>query len=241
MTEKQVQKYDYQNTMPAVLIEKAISGSADLDKLEKLLALQERWERNEAKKAYVSAMTNFKANPPKINKDKRVDFTSQKGRTSYDHASLANVCDKISSALSEHGLSVAWSTQQYNGDPNIYVTCTITHECGHSESTTLNAAPDNTGNKNPIQAVGSTISYLERYTVLALTGLATHDMDNDGMHLEDIEKISEKHLADLRALIEEVGADEVKFIKFLKLKSLEDMPDSLYDKAVKELERKRNK
>ena len=37
---------------PAFVISQAISSGADLDKLEKLLALQERWEANEAKKAY---------------------------------------------------------------------------------------------------------------------------------------------------------------------------------------------
>ena len=147
--------------------------------IEKMMGLQERFEANEARKAYHMAMSLFKHRPPDIGKDKSVSYTVPgKGTTSYKHASLANVTNKINSALSEHGLSAAWKTEQNNG--NVTVTCTITHKQGHSENTSLTAAPDTTGSKNSIQAIGSTISYLERYTILALTGLATHDMDDDG-------------------------------------------------------------
>jgi hypothetical protein len=39
---------------------------------------------------------------------------------------------------------------------------------------------DATGNKNPVQQIGSTVTYLQRYTLLAATGLATSDSDDDG-------------------------------------------------------------
>src|SRR3990167_9321834 len=52
---------------PSQMIEMAVAGKADLEQLEKLLALQERWEANEARKAYHKAMAEFKANPPQIN------------------------------------------------------------------------------------------------------------------------------------------------------------------------------
>lgn len=158
---------------PADLIRQAISGGTDLDKLEKLLNLQERWENNEAKKAYHRAMTAFKANPPDIEKDKKVAY----GGTKYAHASLSNVTKKINEALSKHGLSSSWSLTQ-NGI--ISVTCKITHEQGYSEETTISAPADVSGSKNAIQSIGSTVSYLERYSLLALTGLATRDIDDDG-------------------------------------------------------------
>ena len=163
---------------PSDIIQLAVTQGADLEKLEKLMELQERYEANEAKKKYTEAMAAFKANPPEIMKDRHVRYQTSKGVTEYKHSSLANVTDKINKALSTNGLSAGWSTKQ-DGD-NITVTCTITRWEGHSESTSLTAKPDMSGAKNAIQAIGSTISYLERYTVLALTGLATHDMDDDG-------------------------------------------------------------
>jgi hypothetical protein len=171
------QPQEIQGNSPADMIRMAVQGKADLTSLEKLLELQERYEANEARKEYHRAMADFKANPPKIGKDKKVGYSTQKGNVGYSHASLANVTEKISTELSKHGLSASWSTKQ-NGQ--VMVTCKITHIKGHSEETTLAAPSDTSGSKNPIQAIGSTITYLERYTLLALTGLATFDMDDDG-------------------------------------------------------------
>src|SRR5690606_35194749 len=119
------------------------------------------------------------------------------------------------------------------------VTCVITHELGHSERTTLSAAPDESGGKNSIQAVGSTVTYLQRYTLMAATGLAAKDMDDDGRKAEPAETITAKQLADLEALIEEVKADKAAFLKLCKLEKLEDMPAAKYPGAVKRLEAKR--
>ena len=175
---------------PADLIIQAIHGQSDLEKIEKLLELQERWEANEARKAYHEAMSIFKKNPPSIGKDRKVEYKVAGGTTRYFHASLANVTEKINSALAIHGLSASWVTNQVNNV--IKVTCKITHKLGHSETTELSAMPDTSGAKNSIQAIGSTVSYLERYTVLALTGLATHEMDTDATIQAPIAEPQEK-------------------------------------------------
>lgn len=155
-------------------------GPPDLQSMERLMALQERWEANEARKAYHAAMAEFKRNPPKIIKDKHVKFTSTKGVTEYDHATIGNVVRQIIESLAQHDLSHSWSTEQVEGG-QVAVTCTITHKAGHSESITLKAGRDESGGKNAIQALGSAITYLQRYTVLAITGLAVEDgSDDDG-------------------------------------------------------------
>ncbi len=100
------------NTSPAEMIKMALAGGADLDELAKFLSLQQQWEAGEAKKAYNKAMAAFKENPPHIEKDKKVGYTTQKGKVGYSHASLANVVDKITAGLSKHGLSASWKTKQ---------------------------------------------------------------------------------------------------------------------------------
>jgi len=158
----------------------AANSGLDIAKLREFFDLQKDWEANEARKAYVEAMAAFKANPPEIIKDKHVAFKDVK----YDHASLANVCNTINQALSQHGLTAAWVTEQ--GDKGgITVTCTITHIFGHKEQTSLTALADKSGSKNDIQAIGSTVTYLQRYTILALTGLATAEQDDDGKGADD--------------------------------------------------------
>ena len=151
----------------------------DVDKLEKLFEIQERWEANEARKAYHQAMADFKANPPEILKDKKVSFkNNDQTTTSYSHATLHNVTSVINAELSKHGLTASWTTGQ--SDKGVSVTCRITHIMGHSEETTLVAPADGSGKKNSIQAIGSTVTYLERYTLFAITGIAGKDQDDDG-------------------------------------------------------------
>ena len=172
MNDNEIQKNESPLMAAAELVK--ANGNMEVGKLKELLDLQERWDAGQAKKAYVQAMSDFKENPPEIIKDRTVGYKDVK----YSHASLHNVTTKINSELSKHGLTASWVTSQANG--SIKVTCKITHIMGHSEETCLIAPPDNTGSKNAIQAIASTVTYLERYTLLALTGRATADQDDDG-------------------------------------------------------------
>ena len=173
---------------PGDLLRIALESGADLDRLERLMKMQQEWEAQQARKAYVAAIATFKKNPPKILKDKRVLFTSAKGTTDYMHATLGGVTQPIIEGLAAVGISHRWDVLQPDGGM-IQVTCILTHEAGHSESVTMRAGRDDTGGKNNIQQVASTITYLERYTLLSITGLATHDMpDDDGAGSEPAEK-----------------------------------------------------
>lgn len=157
--------------MLAIMTQRGVS-MADL---KDLVTLAKDWEANEARKAYVNAMSAFKAEPISILKSKGVNIP---GGAQFKHATLADVVDGVVATLAKHGLSHKWITDQQ--DRAISVTCVITHKLGHSESATLVAPPDDSGKKNGIQQIASTVTYLERYTLMAVCGLAAKDMDNDG-------------------------------------------------------------
>jgi hypothetical protein len=163
---------------PMQMLQMAVEQNADLDKMQQLMALQERWEANEARKAYTAAMSAFRAECPII--DKTRDGHNNK------YAGLAETIEQIKGILSTHGLSHAWKISQQ--DKTISVTTCITHQQGHQECTSISASPDTTGSKNGIQAIASTITYLERYGFFALLGLASKEMDDDGVDA-DIEWI----------------------------------------------------
>ena len=90
---------------PMQMLQLAVEKGASVDQLERLMALQERYEANEAKKEFVQAMTRFKESPVIIQKTATGDFSSAKGRTHYKHATLAAVCDDIGPELSRVGIS----------------------------------------------------------------------------------------------------------------------------------------
>lgn len=170
---------------PDTLLALAVQQGASIEQLERLMALKERHEANEARKAFHEAMAGFKAEPPAIFKDKHVKYANSKGGfTEYDHATLGNVVKTVIAAMGRHGLSHSWSTAHLEGG-RVRVTCKVTHKLGHSDEVSLEASRDDSGGKNNIQALGSAISYLQRYTLLAITGLATEDdPDDDGAGAE---------------------------------------------------------
>lgn len=219
-----------QMTMPQVM-QLAIKEKAGVETIEKMMELQERYEANEARKAYHVAMTAFKADPPQIDKDASVKY----GQTAYKHATLANVTSKINKALSGHGLSASWQTEQK--EKGITVICKITHILGHSESTPLTAPADSSGAKNNIQAIGSTITYLERYTLLSLTGLATSEMDDDGAGSE-AEYISEDQLVTINEYFDVLDVDVKKFKAFMKVEDVSEILKKNYNKAISALKEK---
>lgn len=167
------------DTSPSGMLAYAMRQGADMEQISRLMDLKDRWEAGEARKAFVAAMAAFKSEPLTIIKDKHVQFQTSKGVTVYDHATIGNVTAVIVSALAKHGFSHKWEPTQADG--KITVLCKITHSQGHSETTTMTASADDSGGKNSIQAIASTVTYLQRYTLLAATGLATSDQaDDDG-------------------------------------------------------------
>ncbi len=160
---------------PMAMIAAAVAKGVDTDQLTKLMDLQERWEKNEARKAFADAMVAFKAEDIAIEKNKDVHHN---GKFMYSHATLDNVCRQIISALQKHGISHNWRVDQSEG--RVKVSCVLRHRMGHEEAVTLEGAPDTSGAKNAIQAMASTVSYLQRYTLLASTGLAAGIDDTDG-------------------------------------------------------------
>lgn len=167
-----------QHPTPAMLLQMAVQQGADLDKLERLMALQERWEATEARKAFDAAFAAFKAQAVRIVKNRLVNNGPLSGKR---YAELFSVVNAVTPALSANGLSSSWKITRDEKDW-IEVTCTIKHTAGHSESVSMGGPPDVGGAKNPIQARASTVSYLERYTLKAITGLSEQDDDDDGGH-----------------------------------------------------------
>lgn len=163
---------------PMAFIATAVANNAGIDTLERLMTLQERWEANTNKKAFNAAMADFRGEVPDIGKDASVAYETDRGVTSYNHASLDHICHQINPVLSKFGLSFNWSDPKQEGGL-LHVTCRVSHRLGHTEGTTLVSALDTSGGKNAIQSLGSTSSYLSRYTLVMALGLSTGE-DDDG-------------------------------------------------------------
>jgi hypothetical protein len=227
---------------PMAMIDRALISGAAPETLEKLLALQERWEASQGRKAFDEAMASAKAEIPTIRKNRTVDFTSGKGRTHYRHEDLAEIAATINPILGKHGLSYRY---RVNSEANVIsVTCIVSHRLGYSEETTLSGRPDDSGNKNSLQQVGSTLTYLQRMTLKAALGLAASEDDDgaaSGKTTQELRTISKEQIATILSLIDETETDTEQFCRLGKIEAIPDMLAADFDDAVRLLNQKKAK
>ena len=207
---------------PMQAIVYAIEKGIPAEQLSQLMKLSDHYEDREAKKAFVRAMAEFKRNPPRIIKDIQVSF----GNTNYSHADISKASDLIGVELLKHGLTHHWETSSLDNGMT-RVACIITHVDGYSEESSMQAASDSSGSKNPIQAAGSTVSYLQRYTLLTAVGIVAQGVDNDGRApSQETEFITSEQVNQIDDLIEEHSLDKGLFLKWAKVEKLKDIPAS---------------
>jgi len=228
---------------PMGVIDRALASNATPETLAKLLDLQERYEAGVARKAFNHAMAAVKAEIPVIQKNREVGFAHKSGGgdTNYRHEDLGQIARTIDPILAKHGLSYRYRTSSEIGHP-VSVTCIVSHQDGHSEENTLHAGRDDSGKKNSIQQIGSTITYLQRYTLKAALGLAS-SYDNDGADADatDLAWVTKEQAEKLRTLAEEAGADIPKLCQYLNVSSIPDLYAKDYQRAVSAIEAKRRK
>ncbi len=218
------------------LIEIAIAQNADIDKLEKLMALQERYDAKNAKAAYLSAVSLFQANCPKIKKLK--DGHNSK------YATLEDIIEQVKDVLFKAGLSYSFSQTQ--DAQQITVSCHLSHVDGHTETVSLTSDHDKSGGKQPIQALASAVSYLRRYTFTGVTGIVPSDEDSDG-RIESgkvVEHCDSSQVIEINELLDKTGLDANTFGGFINTRlginasSFSQYTKEQADFAIKQLEAK---
>jgi hypothetical protein len=213
---------------PMDMLSHAVERGADLDMIEKLMNLQERWEASQARKAFDEAISAAKADIPPIER-------TGKGHNDKRYATFAAIARVVDPIISRHGLSYRFRTSQ--GD-RISVTCILSHKSGHFEETTLSGPPDASGSKNAIQAIGSTLTYLQRYSLVQMLGLAAADDDDGktGAATEDYVpppgSISPDQAENIREQLRLKNCAEKAFLQWAKQKRIEDIPADLYEPCM---------
>jgi hypothetical protein len=177
---------------PMAMLSMAVAKGMSPETIKGFMDLQERWEKGQAERAYNEAFAAFKAEAVSVIRNKAVTDGPLRGKS---YAELFAVVDAVTPALSKHGLSASWKVTKDERDW-IEVTCYLKHAKGHFEAVSFGGPPDAGGAKNAIQARASTKTYLERYTLLAATGLSAKDADTDAAppRKEEAEPDSLEHL-----------------------------------------------
>lgn len=214
---------------PMAMLQRAVESGATVETLDKLLALQERWEKAQGRKSFDAAISAAKTEIPVV-------IRNRIGHNQKRYADFAAMARAVDPVLGAHGLAYRFRTVQ--DDKNIRVTCVLSHRDGHYEETTLAGPADTSGNKNAIQAIGSTLTYLQRYSLTQALGLAAAD-DDDGNAAGIGETITQEQADQIGDALEASGKSREKFLKWAKIERLEDLPLAMFGTALEAAKYKR--
>lgn len=165
---------------PLAMLATALEKGHDVDKLGKLMDLAERYEANQARKAYALAMSQFQADCPPIVENKVAYVTTKDGGSySYSYADLDAIMSTIRPTLKACGLSVSFDTAISEDGKQITSLCHVMHAAGHKETTRFVCPVDAALKMNDSQKMGSANSYANRYNVLNAFALTAGE-DDDG-------------------------------------------------------------
>jgi len=216
----------------SVIERAAMNPDVDIEKMERLLQMQERIMAVQAKAEHAAAKTDALAVMPAIPKRGR-------GHNDMPFAMLNDIINITRPVLAEHGLSLGFDVRVE--DARIVVTAKLTHRNGHEESTSLPLPFDTSGSKNAVQAIGSSQTYGQRYTAQALLGLSLGDDTDDDGRSGGAKTVSPEEFINLRDMLETLGDGDAAFLKHYGVSSLEMFPAAKFKDAYDLLEHKRKK
>lgn len=223
----------------SIIARAARDPDVNVDKMRELFALKRELEADAAKRAFYAALAKAKGEFGPILKTRQVDYPHKDGggRTSYRYEELADIGVVVDPVLSKYGLSYRHKSTQEG--PKIKVTCILSHELGHSEENSLEGVEDKSGMKNPNQAIASTVTYLQRYTLKEAVGIgAGRDDDAAGGEPED-PIITIDDVVYVETLIRDTDSDLAKFLETIEAPSIAEMRVSQFKRAVGLLNRKK--
>lgn len=224
------------------IIERAARDpNVDLDKMERLMAMRDAEMNRATKHAYNVAMRNAQAAMPQVVRE------AENAHTKSTYARYEHISAAMQPVIDEHGFSLSFGTEQSPVDGCIRIVCDVAHSDGFEKRFHLDLPLDAAGaqgkaNKNPTQAVGSTLSYGRRYLKTLIFDVAVKNQDDDGNSAgDDDELISEEQVKTIRRLIEETNSDTEKFCVVGKIGSIPEMKARNFQSAVQVLEEKKRR
>lgn len=237
--ETAVQETEAPANLLDVIARAAADPRVDMDKMERLLAMQERVMADQRKTAFFSALARLQARLEPIGKGGINKHTGSK------YARLEDVDRQIKPLLASEGFALSFNEESSDGLMTRF-SARLSHKDGHAEekymTVPVDAAAKNRegrSTRSAIQDAGSTASYARRYLIKLHLNIVEIDEDNDGQGSS--EPISDDQVKDLDVLIKDSRADRAKFLDFMRVERLEDIVRRDYAKAVNALQTKQRR
>lgn len=153
--------------------------ASDIDKLERMLQMQERILQRNAEMAFNSAMRECKLQMPHVLR------TSENSHTRSRYATLESISKVVDPIIHQHGFTLSFGTDQSLLPGHYGVCCEASHIDGFTKMFRADIPSDAAGargasNKNLTQAFGSTMTYGRRYLKCMIFDIQVTNEDDDG-------------------------------------------------------------
>lgn len=219
-----------------VISRAASDPSVDMDKMERLVQMHERMQELAAKKAFNDAMALAQAEMEPISRN------ASNPQTKSKYASYDKLDAEARPIYTKHGFSLSYDTGESKKPEHILVLAYVTRGA-YERTYHVDMCADGKGAKGgdvmtKTHAAIAAVSYGKRCLLKAIFNLAEGEGDRDGNASEGSETITEKEVADLIALCEEVGAIPDNFRRlFCKVDSFDQILAKNYKACCDELRR----
>jgi hypothetical protein len=221
------------------IISRAASDpTVDVEKMERLMAMHERITARQAEAAFNAAMEACQAEMHPIS----TDATNPQTRSKY--ATYGKLDRALRPIYTRHGFSLSFSDGETTKPDHVRVLCVVRHKAGYRETHWKDMPADGKGAKGgdvmtKTHAAGAAQQYGMRYLLKGIFNVAIGEDDRDGNGPEPT--LSKEQVANVEALMTEVGADKAKFLKWAKVNSLEEILACNYQAVIRALEDKRKR
>jgi len=220
-------------TLSQVIIEKIREG-ATLEETKQYYAFLREIQRDEARIMFDADFVVMQGELPEVPKLGRIDHGGGRG---YNYARWEDINDHIKPVLQRHGFGLRFDIITET-ESLFEIEAILVHRSGYSICTRKKLPIDKSGAKNIVQSYGSTQSYAQRYSAIALLNLTSRNEDNDaanlnsnanGQHLLNSDQMSyvwEK----AREITDEEGVGKwvARLVKAIGCSTLVDVPQSKF-------------
>lgn len=222
-----------EQSMISRLADLASDKTIDPDRLEKLLNIQITLLERNAKLEYDRALADLQAKMPRITA--RGEIKDRSGEVMSRYIKYEDIDLVIRPLLREYGFSLQHDRRD-EGDKMI-ITSILKHRGGHQDSVSIPLPYDRTNAlKSALQAAASTASFGKRHNVCSLLNIVAEGEDDDGLmsHI----KIDDAQAKEIKDTLRSTGSDVKRFLEYMGVDCVENIPMKDYAKAYMVLKRK---
>lgn len=215
---------------PNEMISEALAKGSNLETLRELLVLRREFEADEARKIFASSFAAVQSKIASVTKTKTNPQTHSK------YADLGDILVSAKPIYTQEGFSVIFYEGETATPGCIRICADVLHKAGHKETYHYDIPLDGVGiqgnpNMTKIHGKASSVSYGRRYLMCMIWNIPTQDNDAVGIG-KLVENIDDKQLSQLLDLIDNNKVSKPKFLAYLKVEKLEDLPKTEFQKAL---------